>query len=489
MVKKALLTGLVFAGLLFFGLSGQCFADAAALLEQAKNYLRTGWQQQAEQVYKTIVTDYPGSSYALKAQSELILRDIPNKENSQIQAAIDSLIADYSGHSDLPDVLCNIAASYGWSSKHEQAKTLYQQVIQQWPASSAVRKAQLGISRTNIVSLIQAGDYSGTQVNDYSVAEAQIAKMRQDFSDQEYLPAALYQIARTYQWWREFERAESINQEIIRRFPDSSEAERARLDAATTKALSLIKSDDYAAAEAEIDKLMQDFSGHLGLPAVVQSIASEYEAQAKYKKAASLHQQIIQQWPDHSYVERARFDFSKITVLSLIRSDEYAAAEAKLGKFTADFGGHRLFAEAMFVVGEQYYSQALVKQGGGEEDQAKQLYQKAVTAWDGIIRALPQSESTITEHAYFFSAVSCRYLRKYNKAIDYSQHVIDNWPDYQYVWHAQFLIGNCYESLRDARVIPESEANPKIEQAYRSVVEKYPDCPLADRARSKLDQM
>jgi len=53
-----------------------------------------------------------------------------------------------------------------------------------------VAKAELGISRINIVSLIKNGDYSA--------AEAEISKMLQDFSGHPYLPAALCAIAITY---------------------------------------------------------------------------------------------------------------------------------------------------------------------------------------------------------------------------------------------------------------------------------------------------
>ena len=484
MVRKTLITGLFLSGLLFFGLSGQCFADAAALLEEAKNYLHTGWRQQAQQTYKTIVTDYPGSSYALKAQSELILMDIPNKEDGQIQAAIDSLIADYSGHSDLPDVLCNIAASFGWSDKFDQSTSLYQQVIQQWPASSAVAKAQLGISRINIVSLIQAGDYSAAQAGDYSAAEAQTGQMLQDFSGHPYLPAALYQIAKTYQWWREFKRAESINQEIMRSFPDSHEAELARRDAATVKALSLIKSGDYSAAESEIAKLLQQFSGHPGLPVVVQSIASEYEAQAKYQKAAGLHQQIIQQWPDHSYVERAEFDFSKTTVLSVIQSGEYASAEAKLGKFAGDFGGHKLFTKAMFVVGEQYYQQGRVKERQGEDGEARDCFQRVVTVWETWLNKLPGS--AVSPSSCCWTGDSYQKLGEYEKSTECFQKVVSAHPDYQFAWHAIFSIGRNYESLEESGLISKSEAEPRIKAAYQQVLENYPDCPPAEKAQAWL---
>ena len=77
-------------------------------------------------------------------------------------------------------------------------------------------------------------------------------------------------------------------------------------------------------------------------------------------------------------------------------------------------------------------------------------------------------------------------MGEYENAIEYYQTVVDNWPDYEHAWSAQYLIGSCYERLRSSGSLPESEANSKIEQAYEAVVEKYPDCSLVKPALQKL---
>jgi len=93
MSKEVFLAALVLFGVGLFTMSGQCFADAAVLLEQAKTYTGSGYRQQAKQLYNSIVQDYPGTDYALKAQSELIILDIVEKQDAEIQDAIDSLAA------------------------------------------------------------------------------------------------------------------------------------------------------------------------------------------------------------------------------------------------------------------------------------------------------------------------------------------------------------------------------------------------------------
>ena len=80
-------------------------------------------------------------------------------------------------------------------------------------------------------------------------------------------------------------------------------------------------------------------------------------------------------------------------------------------------------------------------------------------------------------------------LGDYQKGIDYYQQVVDNWPDYQFAWHAQFFVGMYYEKLRNSGRLPELEANPKIEQAYQAVVEKYPDSKSVPYSALKLGHL
>ena len=346
MLKRPFLLTVVLLGGLCFCMSGVVFADAEALFEQAKTYTGSGYRQQAGQIYKSIAADYPGTDYALKAQSELIILDIVEKQDAEIQDAIDSLAASYSNNPQLPDVLCNIAMGFGWAGKLQHAKNLYQQVIQRWPESSAVRKAQLGVSRMDIVLLIKAGDYTA--------AETQIAQILEDFSDLASMPGALYHIARRYQWSRKYELAENIHQELIRRYPDSDVAARAQLGMARTGILALVKGGDFDTAGTELDKLLQDFSGNLGLPPVLYDIAKEYEVQVKYEKASEIHQKIVQQYPDSPDAGQSRFDFPRTKILSLIELGNDIAADTEFDKFVQEFSADSRLPKAIYDIARKY---------------------------------------------------------------------------------------------------------------------------------------
>jgi tetratricopeptide (TPR) repeat protein len=161
---------------------------------------------------------------------------------------------------------------------------------------------------------------------------------------------------------------------------------------------------------------------------------------------------------------------------------------AVLDSLISDFNDHPGLTDAVFMIGEEYYNKALNIKGDPNlpQAQAEEYYRKALAIWERIITELPDPNSTTIVHAYYFLAVCYRGLGNHEKAIEYFEKVVNSWPDYQYAWSAQCLIGECYEKLRDANALTESEANPLIERAYKAVIEKYPACSLVGHSCLKL---
>ena len=117
MSKKILFTSLVLFGLLLCPIAEKCLADAASEFEQAETYKKQGYNLQAEEIYKTIVTDYPGTSYALKAQRGLVIVYILTQRSFDARDALDKLTADFAEHKDFPQALVDSARQYEWSAK------------------------------------------------------------------------------------------------------------------------------------------------------------------------------------------------------------------------------------------------------------------------------------------------------------------------------------------------------------------------------------
>jgi tetratricopeptide (TPR) repeat protein len=143
----------------------------------------------------------------------------------------------------------------------------------------------------------------------------------------------------------------------------------------------------------------------------------------------------------------------------------------------------------VFSIGEQYWEQAFSERrqaGRGQNlnDKSIEYFTKALAVWERIIRALPSSVATM--EAYFLSAECYYRLGQYEKAIEYYQKVVDNWPYYEYAWHAQFLIARCLEELENSGRISKEEAAIQIIHACERLFSDYPDCRAVEAARDLL---
>jgi tetratricopeptide (TPR) repeat protein len=243
-------------------------------------------------------------------------------------------------------------------------------------------------------------------------------------------------------------------------------------------------SKDYDGAKKALDKLIADFPEHPGLPEALCWIAERYAWANRYKEAKTIHQKIIKDYPDSSFVNEAELVFSRADVLSLMMSKKYEKAESALDKLFTDFKGCPDLPKAVLSIGIQCYDQGLLDEKEGQADKAKDHFEKAAKIWDRLVSKVPDY-SLAPEAAC--RAGDCYFkLGKHQDSIRCFQKVVDNYPQYEHAWHAQFTVGRCYEELRNGGELEKPTADAKINTAYKQLIEKYPDCPAAEYAYSWL---
>jgi tetratricopeptide (TPR) repeat protein len=108
----------------------------------------------------------------------------------------------------LPETLYNIAKRYDKLKKSEEAKGVYQLILQRYSDSSSAAGAQLYLSKQNIMSLIKS--------KKYKTAQAEFDTLIADFNDHPDLAEALCAIAQSYEWPRKFEQAKTIYERAAR---------------------------------------------------------------------------------------------------------------------------------------------------------------------------------------------------------------------------------------------------------------------------------
>ncbi len=443
MFKKITLVSLVLFGFLLFWIAGECFADVSAQLEQAK----LG-----------------------------IISLIKEGHYSQAQIQTRKLLADFSQNPALPQSLYEIAAEYREENRYKEEKDVYQQIIRDYPDNPLVSRAQLGFLRAEVLSLIVS----------HKDTEQALNKLITDFPGHPDLPDAFYSIGKKYGWFEKYEEEMAVDQRLMRDYPDNPFANKARLCFSRAKVQSLIISQDYDRAKEALDKLIVDFSNHPDLPEELYWTANRYKYSDKYEEAQDLYRQIIKNYPDNRFANKAKLGVPVMDAMSFITSQDSNKTGEALDKLLIDFKDHPDLPKTLLFMGERCYKQELSKEGD-DPVQTKDNFEKAAKIYDRLINEFPAS-SPVPE-ACLWAGYSYRELGKHQESVRCFQKVVDDYPRYEYAWNAQYWIGECYEQMRISGALPESEATTKMEQAYQTFIEKYPAHSLAGHVCLKLSNL
>jgi len=444
--------------------------------------------EEAKRVYQQIAQKYPDSPYArIGVVKEEVTFLIYSQKYSDAQNALDKMIFDFNDNPHLAESLYWIAEEYKWQKQYKNANAVYQQIVGNFPDGPWAQKAGFGASKTQVLSLIQSKDYEG--------AGKSLDKLTADFEGYEDLPETLYWIAGEFNWAKQFEEANGVYQQIIEKYPDGSWADKAKLGVSRVEVFSLIESQDYNNAESAVDKMVVDFADHPDLPETLYWIADRFRwSNNHFEDAKQVYQQLVQMYPDSPWFDKAQLGISRVGVLSLIVAEDYNQADMALDEMIADFNGHPLLTEAVFLIGDEYYNEAFDNRDESSKEQSDEIkgkFLKAAKVYEKIIDEMPES-IPYTPDAWYLSGV-CFYYNEpnydnYQKAIDCFENLVDKWPDNQHAASALGLTGVCYDKLQMKGLVKGEEAAPLSESAYKTLIDQYfdSDCPFVEYACTNL---
>lgn len=381
----------------------------------------------------------------------------------------------------VPAKLYSIAKKYEGLKKYDEAKGVCELIVKQHSGSSPASDAQIYLSKRNILSLIDA--------KDYTKAQAELDKLTADFAGYSDLPEAMHAIAERYELPGRYDEAKSLYERIVQSYPGSPYADKARYDGPEIHIFSLIASGKYTEAQESIDKFVVDFAEHTALPGALYWFAKRLDAAGKYQQARNIYQQVAWRYPDNPHATKALIEFSKVDALSLIESGDDAAVQKVLDDLIADFRDNPDLPDVIFRIADEYYNRAIGHKKAGRDNEGDEFYRKAIGVWEKMIEYLPLRAEYTPRAYYCSSVVYSQELREYAKGIQYYQHILDNWPKYKYAWDAQYSVGFYYEKLKKSKGPSESQLDAKIEQAYKAVIEKYPDSESAPYAALRLGKL
>ncbi|GAG31772.1 unnamed protein product, partial [marine sediment metagenome] len=239
----------------------ECFADVSAQLEQADAYMKDKNYEQAEAIYRDIVTNYPGTDEAFQAQKNLALLYIKTTRYPAARQEVDTLLTNFADHPELPGEVCNLAEQYWHRSRkrYEDAKSLYEYIAENHSDSDFAIWARTWAAGADILLL----------GND-AAAQAGIDALIRDFAEDPELAGVLWELGNINWRRKKYNWSRQLYQHTLERDPQGPLAIRAKARAAGSD---ILLGND-AAAQAGIDALIRDFAEDPGLAGVLLGLGN-----------------------------------------------------------------------------------------------------------------------------------------------------------------------------------------------------------------------
>jgi len=440
---------------------------AGTIYNLGKHYRNVRKPEIALKLHQYNVEHYANALQGMYSQVEIIKSAISKADDAAADQEFGRLVQVFSDQATLPKEAYQVGIAYSKANKPEQARQYYQYVVDHWPDSDAAVRAQLAIL-----------DKESPPGANTTVEEA-FNRLIAAFSQNKTPAKEVYHTAMRYRQTRPVQ-ARQVHQYNAEQ---SSKDDQYAMWSQTELAKSWILEGNEKEAEAAGNRLMTVFAGQPTLPTELCRLGDAYLVAGKPDKAEQIYKHVL----DHTAKGDGQLIWARAGMARLLaaREDDPGVQKA-IDVLITDFRDDPDLGEAVFGVGDEYYNQAMAKkQRGGADDAVNASLRKTLVVWDRIITGLP--ESAYAADAWYFSGVLYRkYLGDYEKAVQYYQNVVDQWPDYRYAWSAQGMIGPCYARLRDLGKVPMLEAEARIEQAYEALAGGYPDCSLAQGALLRL---
>jgi tetratricopeptide (TPR) repeat protein len=192
----------------------------------------------------------------------------------------------------------------------------------------------IGSKKSQIVSFIAAGNLSEADSAVAGIMEMPASREKGH---------TLQQIAGAYQQAKQYDRAITLCDYVLKNWPNEDFA----VWAGMSMALSQMDKGDMKAVEKTTERIVNDCAGDVNLPWVLSIIADGYAANKMDDKARHLREVAIDKSPESIWGAEAQ-------ILSLINQRGYSVAQKRLNSMIADFNGNPNLSGMVFRIGQEF---------------------------------------------------------------------------------------------------------------------------------------
>jgi len=261
----------------------------------------------ARALWQRVLQDWPAAPHAMWSQMTLAKSDITRGNFSTSQAGINNLLNNFANHPELPAALYELAEKYKNLERLEEAKSLYQQIVQRFPESEQATKALVDVSGVDIFLLIEAGDQT-------AVDEA-IDQLVASFVDEPQLLQEVFLIGERY-----------LNKALTLQ----AEGKQNQSSAYFLKAI-----ETY-------EKLINELPSSEIVPEACMAAAKCYHQLGDYEMSVQYYQKVADYYPDYPFVwhalAKAASGYGDLAKAGLMeKSEAQAKTKAAYEKLVTDY--------------------------------------------------------------------------------------------------------------------------------------------------------
>jgi tetratricopeptide (TPR) repeat protein len=409
--------------------------------------------------------DLPCGIRSQLAEAYIQLREY----DKAIQLARIIIEQDINEPGNIPNIN-TIARHMSKSGNREEAVRMYQAVIGKYPDHPQTYKAYEGV----IVSLLDMGKKkeAAQLVEEYTakyVGKPQY--MSPDGEQPEFLPSAQRIVER-------LERRGLMDEALTLGERLNAGQSVPTMESIKTLAVTRIKAGQLDEAAKLTNTMLKDYPMDEAKAMAVVEVAAALRETGQLDKAMGLYE--YARGISKGTRAKALAIAGRAQIWAKQGKDE--AVKAEVDKIVTDAQNQPDVGLTVFVIGEQYYFMADEAVKANDPNQVKANYQKALAVWQRFEKAVPNHNSPLCA---YYSGIVCQRLGQYEQALSHFQRVIAQWPQFDRAWFAQYQIALIYEKNMKQGIVTAD----KVKQIYQALLEKYPNCSVAQIAAEKLGNL
>ena len=378
----------------------------------------------------------------------------------------------------------------GWAHRKikdfANARPLHQHVVEHWPDNERAIYSQRAIIFCDLA------------LRDWAHADVSIDKLLGDYSPHKDAPQVvhdldydcrqrLWQLAARVGGAANSAQEEEltfydeivcrISEHILEQWPKTRYA----MWAQRSIAFAHIHAGRYDEAAVAVERLKTDYPSHEGLPQAFIWLGNDYMRMQQFESAYDCYQYVVERWPESELVVEAKVNLGGVR----IRQGEEQGARAAFDEVITEYQDGPEFAQVMRLTATVYWEAALADRRDGLDEQSRMHFEQALFESQGILDL--QDSPDYTPWAHYLAGMCYRLLGEDDQVVACYEKLIEDWPDFERAWDAQYQIGRIYADLGKEGKIPRDTGEAKAKAAFEAVVRDYPDCISAKAAQAWVE--